>query len=451
MAMTPPRPVRGSSAARARQPRCAGPAVAPPAASGTRLGRPAPGPLGKDQARPTERPAVRWRWADVSTDAMHPLPTRRQRTRPGPWAAAWWSGSVTLLVRTLPASGSPPCSFQVPPRRWRPPVGSTSCLRLGRGVASPRSPVVSGPRRIGLVPLSPSWPLRVPTSRRSRPWSSATDPRLLSWSIAAIGLGTPSWDSLAGRPGPGAYPCVERLTRMAKLTGASALAGGPRDQGRRPGRSPRAVEHLVDTVLSFDGDRHHASGVLTSVKHRFGPAGEVGIFEMRDDGLRARARSRSVAARRPDGRRPRFGGGTRAAGPPSPPGGGAGALSAPAPVAAWGPPRPQTLGIDVARANLLLAVLACRTCGPNPGLGLRCSPPPWAASRSPSGRPTWPWALAMARSHRHGLCRPMCRLRRAGPGRRAPHRPGRRPAPGRGPPGRVHPGPGARLHGRCAG
>ena len=50
---------------------------------------------------------------------------------------------------------------------------------------------------------------------------------------------------------------------------------------------PRAVEHLVDTVLSFDGDRHHALRVLTSVKHRFGPTGEVGIFEMRDDGLRA--------------------------------------------------------------------------------------------------------------------------------------------------------------------
>jgi DNA repair protein RadA/Sms len=49
---------------------------------------------------------------------------------------------------------------------------------------------------------------------------------------------------------------------------------------------PRAVEHLVDTVLSFDGDRHHALRILTAVKHRFGPTGEVGLFEMRDDGLR---------------------------------------------------------------------------------------------------------------------------------------------------------------------
>jgi DNA repair protein RadA/Sms len=44
---------------------------------------------------------------------------------------------------------------------------------------------------------------------------------------------------------------------------------------------------LVDTVISFDGDRHHAIRILTAVKHRFGPAGEVGIFEMREDGLRA--------------------------------------------------------------------------------------------------------------------------------------------------------------------
>ena len=80
--------------------------------------------------------------------------------------------------------------------------------------------------------------------------------------------------------------CVERLTRMAKSNGAPLLlVGHVTKDGDLAG--PRAVEHLVDTVLSFDGDRHHALRVLTSVKHRFGPTGEVGIFEMRDDGLRA--------------------------------------------------------------------------------------------------------------------------------------------------------------------
>lgn len=48
---------------------------------------------------------------------------------------------------------------------------------------------------------------------------------------------------------------------------------------------PRSLEHLVDTVLSFEGDRHHALRVLRVLKHRFGPAGEIGLFEMTGDGL----------------------------------------------------------------------------------------------------------------------------------------------------------------------
>ena len=80
--------------------------------------------------------------------------------------------------------------------------------------------------------------------------------------------------------------CVERLTRLAKSSGVPLLlVGHVTKDGDLAG--PRAVEHLVDTVLSFDGDRHHTLRVLTSVKHRFGPTGEVGIFEIRDDGLHA--------------------------------------------------------------------------------------------------------------------------------------------------------------------
>jgi DNA repair protein RadA/Sms len=50
---------------------------------------------------------------------------------------------------------------------------------------------------------------------------------------------------------------------------------------------PRALEHLVDTVLSFEGDRHHAVRMLRAVKHRFGPVGELGFMEMTAKGLRA--------------------------------------------------------------------------------------------------------------------------------------------------------------------
>jgi DNA repair protein RadA/Sms len=50
---------------------------------------------------------------------------------------------------------------------------------------------------------------------------------------------------------------------------------------------PRALEHVVDTVLSFEGDRHHALRILRALKHRFGPTGEVGLLEMGAGGLTA--------------------------------------------------------------------------------------------------------------------------------------------------------------------
>jgi len=48
---------------------------------------------------------------------------------------------------------------------------------------------------------------------------------------------------------------------------------------------PRVLEHLVDTVLAFEGERHHALRMLRAVKHRFGSTHELGLFEMGDAGL----------------------------------------------------------------------------------------------------------------------------------------------------------------------
>ncbi|KPC74461.1 DNA repair protein RadA, partial [Thermoactinomyces vulgaris] len=48
---------------------------------------------------------------------------------------------------------------------------------------------------------------------------------------------------------------------------------------------PRALEHLVDTVVHFEGDRHSMLRLLRGVKNRFGPADEVGCFEMAEDGI----------------------------------------------------------------------------------------------------------------------------------------------------------------------
>lgn len=48
---------------------------------------------------------------------------------------------------------------------------------------------------------------------------------------------------------------------------------------------PRVLEHMVDTVLYFEGDRYASYRILRSVKNRFGSTNEIGVFEMRQDGL----------------------------------------------------------------------------------------------------------------------------------------------------------------------
>jgi DNA repair protein RadA/Sms len=78
--------------------------------------------------------------------------------------------------------------------------------------------------------------------------------------------------------------CADRLVRLAKTSGVPLiLVGQVTKEGDVAG--PRALEHLVDTVLVVEGDRHHALRLLRAVKHRFGPTGEVGLFTMGEDGL----------------------------------------------------------------------------------------------------------------------------------------------------------------------
>ena len=50
---------------------------------------------------------------------------------------------------------------------------------------------------------------------------------------------------------------------------------------------PKVLEHIVDTVLYFEGERHYSHRVIRAVKNRFGAANELGVFEMTSDGLRA--------------------------------------------------------------------------------------------------------------------------------------------------------------------
>ena len=78
--------------------------------------------------------------------------------------------------------------------------------------------------------------------------------------------------------------CTVRLMLMAKSTGIPVLlVGHVTKDGAIAG--PRLLEHMVDTVLYFEGDRNHVFRVLRAVKNRFGSTNEIGVFEMRDKGL----------------------------------------------------------------------------------------------------------------------------------------------------------------------
>ena len=74
------------------------------------------------------------------------------------------------------------------------------------------------------------------------------------------------------------------LTRIAKINGCAVfIVGHVTKDGSIAG--PRMLEHMVDTVLYFEGDRHDAFRLLRAVKNRFGSTNEIGIFEMRGDGM----------------------------------------------------------------------------------------------------------------------------------------------------------------------
>jgi len=77
---------------------------------------------------------------------------------------------------------------------------------------------------------------------------------------------------------------AQALLRFAKKTGAAIiLVGHVTKDGQIAG--PRVVEHMVDAVLSFEGEGSHQFRILRAVKNRFGPTDEIGVFEMTDSGL----------------------------------------------------------------------------------------------------------------------------------------------------------------------
>jgi len=166
-------------------------------------------------------------------------------------------------------------------------------------------------------------------------------------------------DQLGAAPGTVAQvrACAQELTRYAKKSGAvMLLVGHVTKDGQIAG--PRVVEHMVDAVLYFEGDRANQFRILRAHKNRFGPTDEIGVFEMGGQGLsevenpsalfldgRGEAASGAAVFAGLEGTRPVL---TEIQ-----------ALVAPA---AFGTPRRAVVGWDSGRLAMVLAVLEAR-CG----------------------------------------------------------------------------------------
>jgi DNA repair protein RadA/Sms len=150
--------------------------------------------------------------------------------------------------------------------------------------------------------------------------------------------------------------CAHRLVQEAKRRSmTTVLVGHVTKEGGLAG--PRALEHVVDTVLEFEGDRHHALRLLRAAKHRFGATDELGVFEMAAMGLesvsdpsrlflvdRAKGVAGSIVVPTLDGHRPLL---VEVQ-----------ALAAQSHLAS---PRRSAQGVDSGRLSLIIAVLERRT------------------------------------------------------------------------------------------
>ena len=94
-------------------------------------------------------------------------------------------------------------------------------------------------------------------------------------------------DQLASAPGSVAQvrECAAQLTRIAKSSGITIiLVGHVTKEGALAG--PRVLEHIVDTVLYFEGDTHSSFRLVRAIKNRFGAVNEIGVFAMTEKGLK---------------------------------------------------------------------------------------------------------------------------------------------------------------------
>ena len=102
-------------------------------------------------------------------------------------------------------------------------------------------------------------------------------------------------DQLTSAPGSVAQvrECAAQLTRIAKASGTTiVLVGHVTKEGALAG--PRVLEHIVDTVLYFEGDTHSSFRLVRAIKNRFGAVNEIGVFAMTERGLKGVANPSAI-------------------------------------------------------------------------------------------------------------------------------------------------------------
>ena len=102
-------------------------------------------------------------------------------------------------------------------------------------------------------------------------------------------------DELTSAPGSVAQvrECAAQLTRVAKASGTTiVLVGHVTKEGALAG--PRVLEHMVDTVLYFEGDTHSSFRLVRAIKNRFGAVNEIGVFAMTEKGLKGVANPSAI-------------------------------------------------------------------------------------------------------------------------------------------------------------
>ncbi|MEK9678840.1 MAG: DNA repair protein RadA [Rhodospirillaceae bacterium] len=176
--------------------------------------------------------------------------------------------------------------------------------------------------------------------------------------VVADSIQTLYVDNLDSAPGTVAQvrTSAQELIRLAKRRGFTLfLVGHVTKEGAIAG--PKVLEHMVDTVLYFEGERGHQFRILRAVKNRFGPADEIGVFEMMDTGLAEVANPSALFLGDRDGE---FSGASVFAGIEGsrPMLVEIQALTAPT---SFGTPRRAVVGWDSGRLNMILAVLEARS------------------------------------------------------------------------------------------